>query len=192
MTSAGGSLLRHGPSPGGVRSRLTQRHTHSPLRRRRLAVVVIAAIAFGILGMHALTTKDIDGPPGHTTALSATHALLPALDTTHHSASSTTIPGPSQVTMAAQHAEETHAPTTGQTDRDAGHGAHGDGGAEHVMMLCAAMLAAAALLALGALACRLPRLWAVLAPAVIRQITRRVAPTGTGPPAVWRFSIIRC
>ena len=64
----------------------------------------------------------------------------------------------------------------------------------HMVLLCVATLAAAAgtLLALRSLIRRAPRVWAVLRRASSRRITGWLTPTGTGPPPVWEFSVIRC
>ena len=50
------------------------------------------------------------------------------------------------------------------------------------------LVAAASFLTILRLLRRAPRVWAVLHPIATVRITRRVAPTGTGPPPVWRFS----
>jgi len=72
------------------------------------------------------------------------------------------------------------------------------GGSGHTMtemvMLCGAMIAGVTtLLTLLARLRRVPRLWAVLraAPVSVRSIPW-LTPTGTGPPTVWQFSVIRC
>ena len=64
-----------------------------------------------------------------------------------------------------------------------------------MVMLCAAMLAGAAvaLLALLVRRGRLPKVWAVLQRAGRAwRPEPRVLRVGTGPPSVWRFSVIRC
>lgn len=142
--------------------------------RGRLLLVMTAAIAFGVLGMHALSAPQVGASPVHATVLGVDVGATP----------------PSDVPAHGTHG--THADSLGHDDAQDAHGSHGDGGAGHIMMLCAAMLAAVALLVLGAVVRGLTRWWAILAPAVVRAIAPRAAPSGTGPPAVWRFSVIRC
>jgi hypothetical protein len=70
----------------------------------------------------------------------------------------------------------------------------GNQGMGHMVLLCMAMLAASAgtLLALPSLIRRAPRVWAFLGSAPVHRITGWLTPTGTGPPPVWEFSVIRC
>lgn len=144
---------------------------------RRLLLVVTAAIALGILGMHALSAPPAGTSTVHTTVIGAGAGAgagaTPPSDAPNHGTHGT---------------HGTHADSQGD---DGAHGSHGDG-AGHIMMLCAAMLAAAALLVLGARTRGLTRWWVVLAPAVVDAIAPRPPPGGTGPPAAWRFSVIRC
>lgn len=148
-----------------------------PGSRRNPAVVGLVrlgaalAIVLGLLGMHVLSHHGAT----HETAPTVTAPLAAA----HHDAAGATHQAP---------------PAHDST----GSGDGGAGGTGHVLgdmvMLCVAMLAVAAtLLALLAFIRRVPRLWAVLRPAVTRfRPTGRLTPTGTGPPPVWEFSVIRC
>lgn len=130
----------------------------------------VLAIVLGIFGMHALSlhgTTHAEPSPRVATALTGSMA-----------ADAVTEHGPHQ------------SGASDDTDDTGGTG-HGMG---DMVMLCVAMLTAAAtLLALLVLVRRVPRLWAVLRPAAARfRPTSWLNPTGTGPPPVWQFSVIRC
>lgn len=79
---------------------------------------------------------------------------------------------------------------------ETGRGGEGEPGHSlgDMVMLCVAMLVAAgaSLLAMLGLHRRVPRVWAVLPPAITARVTRQDAYRGTGPPPVWQFSVIRC
>ena len=66
----------------------------------------------------------------------------------------------------------------------------GEGGAAAAGLLAGA---AVALLVVLVRRGRLPKVWAVLEPAGrVRPVVPAVLRVGAGPPAVWRFSVIRC
>ncbi|GAA1436137.1 hypothetical protein GCM10009641_34290 [Mycobacterium cookii] len=118
----------------------------------------------GILGMHALT---LQGPSSEAYAAAA-HG--------DHGAG-----------HGHAHEPATSAPVGATSDH--GSGQHAD----HLLMLCAAMLAVAALLLAGLLlrAARPVRLvgaFESLAPAASVRSWMRA----TGPPPAWQFSVIRC
>jgi len=128
------------------------------------------SIVLGIVGMHALNTHGVMGNTDHST-------MTGPMPGTHGEASTGSV--------ASDPAGPTS--TTSSTTQD------GDGPSPSSMViLCFAMLAAAAgaLLFLGLL--RTPRDWAhrPIAPSTVaRWVTARL---GTGPPYVWEFSVIRC
>lgn len=159
------------------------------------------AIVLGIFGMHALSHHSASHEPAPVAVPSATYEVSYTDPT---SAPSGADMGPvtrahvqhqtSSVDQAAHmqsgpstHAPGGHGPGTG----DSGEPGHSVG---DMVMLCVAMLvaAAASLLTILGLLRRVPRVWAVLFPAIITRVTRQIAPRGTGPPAVWQFSVIRC
>ena len=151
----------------------------------RLGVVLVLVLS--VFGMQALFNHGSTHDPVPT-ALSAAGAMSGASGQAHagHGAAET-----------SQHAAPGPAPDPG-----AGHGRVDDGvgigGSEHslgdVVMLCVAMLVAAAtLLWLLNLLRRVPRMWAVLRPfATPVRPASWLIPTGTGPPPMWQFSVIRC
>jgi hypothetical protein len=143
---------------------------------------VVVAIVLGILGMHGI---DAHGVGLHA---SMTHAAAPAAAVMagHEpgaAASSDSHSGGDAALRAVEHPDG-HAGGTG-----------GSGGLGEALMLCVAMLAGAAVALLAVLVRRgrLPRVWAVLDPAArLRPVVQTMVQMGTGPPAVWRFSVIRC
>lgn len=144
----------------------TQRSAAPVARLVRLGAAL--TIVLGIFGMHALAHHGTTQEPAPPMSAGAT---------------------PSAMTMAAGLAYDsdshgTAAGNTGEPGRSLG----------GVVMLCVAMLVAAAASLLGILGLlrRVPRVWAVLCPTVIARVARQVAPRGTGPPSVWQFSVIRC
>lgn len=149
--------------------------------RPGLLAPVVAAIVLGILGMHGI---DAHGVHRHG-ALADARAAAPSAPVERVHAS-----------VALEHGAA-HLP--GRPGTDASAPAGGDAGDASGMggmvMLCGAMLAGAAIALLAVLVRRgrLPRVWAVLhAAARPRAVLPAVLRTGTGPPAVWRFSVIRC
>lgn len=147
---------------------------------RTALAALVAALVVGILGMHALASH---GTSAATASVSSTRMTT----TTDHDAA-----------MAAGGSQEGHAhaaatPLTGQaaveTSADSGSG-HDMAG---MVMLCVAMLAAAAmtllvLLSAGVFRALLP---ATFQPAVV--VERALGwVRGTGPPHEWQFSVIRC
>ena len=142
-----------------------------------LAALVVALVV-GILGMHALTSHGTTVVPvaatGTTTPAQATEMVASAF----HEARA----------HAAEHATGATAVRT-EADRGSGSG-HDMAG---MAMLCAVMLAGAALtlLVLLAVGVRRPLLPASFAPAGVgARVLTWVR--GTGPPPVWQFSVIRC
>ncbi|MBM7507501.1 hypothetical protein JOE61_001315 [Nocardioides salarius] len=133
-------------------------------------LVAVAALVLGILGMHALGLHGVGVSHG---APASGVSVAPAADSTG---------------TAVEHGA--HHGTVAAADE--GHGL--PHGAAEMVVLCAAMLAAAAgmLLALAGLRHRAPPVWAELRSALALRVTSRARPGGTGPPAVWEFSVVRC
>lgn len=157
-----------------------------PAKRTVLAGLV-AALVLGILGMHALATHGTPAP-----------ATAAASSTTTNGMRSTSGTGTHDAAMASGGSHEPHAHPA--ADVQSSPVASVDGtpaGSSHHMntmvMLCVAMLAAAALTLLVLLAVRIlrPLLPAAFLPAAVRERTRQWV-RHTGPPAVWKFSVIRC
>ena len=162
----------------------------TPVRARRAArgamvrptslalLGLVAALVAGILGMHALA--------GHGTPAAAS-AVVTAPD--GHAAQE------GAFAAGASHADHEHGaasahPISSSSHGDADGSGHGLGG---VVVLCAAMLAAAALGLLALLVVRLVRRVRLLR---LARLAARIQPVrwarGTGPPPVWQFSVIRC
>ena len=137
-------------------------------------VAVVAALVLGILGMHGLSQHGATAHAGPQVAAVAAdpHASHPA---------------PDHTPIAAGAASDSRAPTLGASPSDHGSGAD-------MVMLCAAMLLAAAIGVLIVL--RLLRVVhrapLSLVPAVRVPTFSATARAGTGPPAVWEFSVVRC
>lgn len=156
---------------------------------------LVAALVLGILGMHALashgTPATIDASPGMTTTTSV--AGLMAGGAADRSSES----WQAGAAHADDSAMQTHA--SGELgSQAAGHGAaegsgHGSGDAMSMLMLCAVMLAAAALtlLVLLVLGVLRPLLPAAFSPAGVHAQARQWV-RGTSPPYEWQFSVIRC
>lgn len=145
--------------------------------RPGLLAPAVVVIVLGILGMHGVDPHAVNmhGTAAHDEAATP---------------SSSVMLGHEPVAAARDDAHSTtHSATSsaGQSSGDAG-------GMSIMMMVCVAILAGAAtLLVLLVRRGRLPKVWAVLQPA--RRVWRpdtRVLRVGTGPPSVWRFSVIRC
>ncbi|MFC7358793.1 hypothetical protein [Nocardioides astragali] len=130
------------------------------------------AIVIGLFGMHVLSHHGM--PHEQTTA--------------------------APISTSAAHADGGHSTTRAEDPARTApvHGAGDAGATGHslgdLLMLCVAMLAAVStLLGLYALGGRTHRPWAILRPAATHvRPALRLAPTGTGPPPVWQFSVIRC
>lgn len=148
--------------------------TSSPrIRHRRrvrpgLLATMVVAIVLGVLGMHGIDGHGVSlqGPMAH--AADADTSTAPAM---------------------AGHDTALGAAVTSNDVHPAGDGMGG------TVMVCVAMLAGAAMVLLAVLVRRgrLPKVWAVLEPAGrVRRVVPVVLRSGTGPPAVWRFSVIRC
>jgi hypothetical protein len=150
--------------------------------RPGLRAPVVVAIVLGILGMHGISAHGADLHGSLTRADSATPAAAVMAD-----------PEP-----VAVHNADAHSAGGASSSEAAGHPAgHSDGteGMGGTVMMCVAMLAGAAvaLLTLLVRRGRLPAVWAILGPAGrFRVAVPAVLRLGTGPPAVWRFSVIRC
>ncbi len=141
----------------------------TPVPHRAALAALVAALVVGILGMHALT---LHGP--------SSEAYAAPIGATAH--------GEHASGHGDAHEPATTGPAGSVTDHGSGH--HSD----HLLMLCAAMLAVAALLLLAGLLVRAVRpvrlvgAFASLAPtATVRSWVR-----ATGPPPAWQFSVIRC
>ncbi len=133
-----------------------------------MLVAVVVAIVLGILGMHALNlhgSTTMEATPDMAGMSGPVEALATSIAVDHHS----------QSVVAA--------PNRG------GHGA-GD-----MMMLCLAMLVGSGIALLAVLVLRRGRRssWhstrSQLTVAAPRPVPSRA---GTGPPAAWAFSVIRC
>lgn len=160
-----------------------------PLRggrvRPALLAPVVVAIVLGILGMHGIDAHGVNSHGSMTHPDAANPATAVMADHKH----------------VAVHSAD--APSGGNTSSGdvAGHpsghvaGTEGMGDVGGMVMLCVAMLAGAALALLTLLVRRgrLPDVWPVLGPAGrVRTPVLAVLRVGTGPPVVWRFSVIRC
>jgi hypothetical protein len=165
------------------------------LMARPVMVAAVVAVALGILAMHAISLHGVCHQPtlaGVTSAMTPEmgHPALdgPGFAASHHHAAASGHDEPS-VSAIGDDTRAGVAPPSGAAARTAG-----DRGLGHMVLLCVAMLAAAAgtLLALRSLVRRAPRVWAVLRSAPVHRITGWLTPTGTGPPPVWEFSVIRC
>lgn len=139
----------------------------TPISHRAVLAALVAALVVGILGMHALTL--------HGTSSEAYAA--PAAAHGDHAAG-----------HGDTHGSAAGAPAGSAPEEGSGHHAG------HLLVLCAAMLAGAALLLLAGLLVRVMRpvrllgAFAPLAPtAAVRSWVR-----ATGPPSAWQFSVIRC
>jgi len=165
------------------------------LMARPVLVAAVVVIALGILAMHGISLHGICHQPtlAAVTSEMATEMGHPALDGSgfaasyHHAAASSHHEPPVRATGGDTHAgAAAHSGDAAPTAGERGMG--------HLVLLCVAMLAAAAgtLLALRFPIRRAPRVWAVLRRVPSRRITGWLTPTGTGPPPVWEFSVIRC
>jgi hypothetical protein len=144
----------------------------TPAPHRAALAALVAALVVGILGMHALT---LHGPPSSEPYAAAPAA--PAAPAADHGAGHGNV-----------HEPATSAPVGSAPDHGAGQ--HSD----HLVMLCAAMLAVAALLLLAGLLVRTVRpvrLLGAFAPLALAA-TARSWVRATGPPPAWQFSVIRC
>jgi hypothetical protein len=147
-----------------------------------LLAPVVVAIVLGILGMHGTSTHGADLHGSLTSAASVPPATVVMAG--HE---------PAAVDGTVTHAAG-HVAPAGAAGHPAGH-AEGTSGVGGMVMMCVAMLAGAAvaLLTLLVRRGRLPAVWAVLLPAGRSRVAvPAVLRLGTGPPAVWRFSVIRC
>ena len=160
------------------------------LMARPVMVAAVVAVALGLLAMHAISLHGVCHQPTLAAVTSAMTPEMghPALAASHQHAAVSSHDEPS-VHAVGDDTRTGVAPPSGAAAPTAG-----DRGLGHVVLLCVAMLAAAAgtLLALRSLIRRVPRVWAVLRRAPGRRITGWLTPTGTGPPPVWKFSVIRC
>jgi hypothetical protein len=145
----------------------------------------VVAIVLGILGMHGISAHGAHLHGSLTRAHAATPAAVVMAD--HQ---------PVAVDSTDPHAAG-HVAPAGAAGHPAGQaeGTGGMGGMGGMVMMCVAMLAGAAVALLTLLVRhgRLPGVWALLGPAGrFRVPVPAVLQLGTGPPAVWRFSVIRC
>lgn len=151
--------------------------------RPGLLVPGVVAIVLGILAMHGVGAHglNIHGAtvPGATASAEAATASLAVM--------------PPHEPAAATHGNARPPAHPGMSPT--AHSSGDRGGMSGMVMLCVAMLAGAAtaLLAFLVHRGRPSRIWAVVA--LARREWRpatRVLCVGTGPPHVWRFSVIRC
>ena len=145
--------------------------------RTALLAPAVVAIVLGILGMHGIDAHGVTMHGAVAHAEAATSMVMPVHD-------------PDSVEGGEAHSTP-HLETSA-----AGHNSGDAGGMGGMGMLCVAMLAGAAAALLAVLVRRgsRPKVWAVLKPA--RRGWHPAPPhvwrIGTGPPSVWRFSVIRC
>lgn len=130
---------------------------------------LVAVLVAGILGMHALG--------GHGTPAAATAVVArtgPDPHAAHEHGAAASVP----------------AISAGSTHEGADRSGHGLGG---MVVLCAVMLAAAALGLPALLVVRLVRRVRLVR---LARLAARIQPVrwvrGTGPPPAWQFSVIRC
>lgn len=148
--------------------------------RPGLLAPAVVGIVLGVLGMHGVDAHGVN-----------MHGVSMPGATAHAEAATSSVAGPAHELVAG------HAPArAGTPPGEHATGAKDDaGGTSGMGMLCVAMLAgvAAALLALLVRRGRRRRLWAVLPRAErVWRPAPHVRGVGTGPPPVWRFSVIRC
>ena len=148
-------------------------------RSRALLAALVGALVVGILGMHALANHGTPAPVT-AAATSGTASSTSMVDMGSHDAA---------MASGASHDGHDHA-AAASSAAGAGHGSHD---MSSMMMLCVVMLAAAALTFLVLLVIRIlrPLLPTAFLPAAVRERTLQWV-RGTGPPAVWHFSVIRC
>lgn len=158
--------------------------THSRADGSRLVLLTASALILGIFGMNTLGLHC----PGlsHAAAMplmsSASGVVISHVDTAGHAAP------PSRAGLAV---DDRAAPAM-SLPAATGHGGT-NGGPGELVSLCVALLAAAAGAFLVLLALRrAPRMWAVVCSAITKRITGCIQLAGTGPPPVWKFSVIRC
>jgi hypothetical protein len=134
---------------------------------------VVAAIVLGILGMHGLAHD-----PMSMSGASHSAAVATVVDSTGHDMTTTVI-------------DPVSASTPGGTVAEVPAPAHSMG---DMVMLCAAMLLAVAVGILLALRLRqrAPSVPISLRPRPPNHAFPVTARIGIGPPAVWRFSVVRC
>lgn len=153
--------------------------------RAGLLAGVVVALVLGILGMHGFDAHGVTMHGPVTPAAGAAAAMTMGMAHDDH------------VTAAsgAAHSGSDAAPSPASHPDDQASGMGDLGGMGAMALMCVAMLAGAAvaLLVLLTRRGRLPKVWAVLDAAGRRRAAvPAVLRVGTGPPAVWRFSIIRC
>lgn len=143
-------------------------------------LVTVVGVLMGLLGMHALTA-----PSSHDTAPAARLAAAAAgHDGTDDGSHATS--GDHATSTGESHAGA--ATSSAPAEDTDGHGSHSPGS---VLMMCLAVLAVALSLllplarALTTGFLRLPRLTSALLPTRGHRL-------GTGPPPVWKFSVVRC
>lgn len=153
----------------------TRRATRPVRGRRALLTLAGLALVLGLLGMHTLALHGVsgehaaDGGDGATSSGPSAHAGHQVLDR--------------------------RAPTGAEHTRVAAGDDRSGHGTGHAMMLCVAMIAAAAgAVLLQLLLRRVPRSRWRVGPRRVGAPARGLAPErlATGPPAVWEFSVIRC
>jgi hypothetical protein len=144
---------------------------------------IVTAIVLGMLGMHTLTTPA-EGAHGVATTAEVGWASLSVGPPMAHDTMTTSMPesaDPQSVGAPSNSSPDGQLPVAG---------GHGLG---HLLMLCAAMLAAATVTLV------LTRWLSARATSVRRLVRRSPSPQpgalarlGTGPPSAWSFSVIRC
>lgn len=153
--------------------------------RPALLAPVVVAIVLGILGMHGIDAHGMSLQGPRTDAADA--APPTAVVMAGHD--------PATVTRDEVHSAGRATSSASSQSGDRTDDVSGMGGMSGMVMLCVAMLAGAAVALLVVLVRRgrLPKVWAVLEPAGrVRPVVPAVLRVGAGPPAVWRFSVIRC
>lgn len=159
--------------------------------RPALLAPAVVGIVLGVLGMHGV---DAHGVNMHGVSM---HGVNMDGATAHAQAATSSVAGPAHE-LVPGHAPVRAGTPPGEHAAGAKHDAGGvddAAGTSGMAMLCVAMLTgvAAALLAVLVRRGRRRRLWAVLPRAGhVWRPAPHVRGLGTGPPPVWRFSVIRC
>jgi hypothetical protein len=173
------------PYARSVTTARTRAHLRGQVHPGLMSTMVVAVV-LGILGMHGFDPHGVTGHSSHTG---------PTASTTHtsHAGHAASFMGEAAMATSVHLSLPATAERAVASAFEPGD-ASGTGGMDAMVMLCVAMLAGAAagllVLALrrGALA-RVRRFDLLLGGAQGVPTPLRV---GTGPPALWRFSVIRC
>jgi hypothetical protein len=160
----------------GVRT--VQRDAVQPIGRRPVLLAAVLAVLFGILGMHALNNHGAMASPAATGGghqMSAMSAMAGAATD-------------AAAVAAGEQGEHPIASFATAVPNTSG----GDHGPVGMLMVCLAMLVAAAIALTVAVRTGQPLRW-LDRPRWTRSRRRpQTLVRGTGPPPIWEFSVIRC